>query len=98
MFRSAIDGTLAPFLRPYVTADAYYRTIQVADDMRAAGMYVYSIGLGTGVDMNFLQQVANDPNSPTFNPAKPVGLAVLANDPASLEPVFQQIATQILLH
>jgi hypothetical protein len=61
-------------------------------------MYVYTIGLGSGVNMTFLEQVANDPNSPTFNPAQPVGLAVVANDPSQLQAVFDQIALQILAH
>ena len=97
-FTSAIDGSLKSFVRTNVTADAEYRAIQVANDMRTAGMYVYSIGLGIGVNMPFLQQVANDPNSATFNPAQPAGLAVIANSPADLQTVFDQIASQILAH
>jgi hypothetical protein len=59
-------------------------------------MYVYSIGLGSHIDIGFLLQIANDPNSPTFNPSQPVGLAVVANDPSQLQAVFDQIASQIL--
>jgi hypothetical protein len=95
---TAIDGSFKAFHRSLVTADGLYRTIQVANDMRSAGMYVYTIGLGSGVNMTFLEQVANDPNSPTFNPAQPVGLAVVANDPSQLQAVFDQIALQILAH
>jgi hypothetical protein len=97
-FTSAIDGTLKSFVRTNVTADGEYRTVQVANDMRAAGMYVYSIGLGSGVNVSFLQQVANDPNSPTFNPTQPVGLAVISSSPADLQVVFEQIASQILAY
>jgi hypothetical protein len=97
-FVSAIDGALKGFARTNVTADAEYRSIQVANDMRTAGMYVYSIGLGSGVNMTFLEQVANDPNSPTFNPAQPIGLAVVANSPAELQVIFELIASQILAH
>lgn len=96
-FRSAISGTQKSFVRANVTADALYRTIQVADEMRSNGMYVYSIGLGSA-DMYFLAQIANGTNSPTFNPSQPVGLAVIANDPANLQAVFEQIAMQILAH
>lgn len=97
-FQSAIDGTLKSFLGTNVTDDAYYRTLQVANDMRAAGMVVYSIGFGTGVNTLFLQQVANDTNSPTFNPSLPAGAAVIAPTTADLNAVFQQIATKIQSH
>jgi hypothetical protein len=95
-FTSAIDGSFKAFHRSLVTADGLYRTIQVADEMRSQGMYVYSIGLGSHIDIGFLLQIANDPNSPTFNPSQPVGLAVVANDPSQLQAVFDQIASQIL--
>jgi hypothetical protein len=81
-----------------VSRDAEFRTLQLADDMRAQGTYIYSIGLGAPpwLNVTFLQQVANDPNSPTFNPNQPVGQAVIANDPTALDAVFQQIASKIL--
>jgi hypothetical protein len=102
-FTSQIDGTQKSFTRAYVTADAQYRALQVANAMRAEGMYVYSIGLGTGVAQSFLQQIANDPASSTYNPNEPEGLAVFApNCPSSqctaeLQQVFQTIAAKILL-
>ena len=71
--------------------------------MRAEGMVVYSIGLGNSVDQAFLQQIANDPASPSYNPSQPAGLAVFApNCPstqcsAELLQVFQTIAAKILL-
>ena len=67
------------------------------------GITVYSVGLGHQVDTAFLQQIANDPSSPTYDPSLPQGLAVFAPDcPSStctqeLNTVFQTIASKILL-
>ena len=97
-FKSAISGQNVLLNGDNVRADAAFRTLQVASDMRAAGMYVYSIGLGSGVNMTFLQQVANDPNSPTFNPAQPIGEAVVAPSLDELPAALQQIAAQISAH
>ena len=55
-----------------------YRAIQVANSMRAQGIVIYSIGLGDKISQAFLQQVANDPASATFDPNQPVGQAVFA--------------------
>ena len=102
-FTSAIDGTTKAFTRTNVTADARYRALQTAAAMRAEGMYIYSIGLGSTVDTAFLQQIANDPASPSYDSSQPVGMAVFATHcPSSqcsqeLQQVFQTIAAQILL-
>ncbi len=102
-FTSAIDGKIKAFTRLNVTADAQYQAIQTANAMRAEGMYVYSVGLGNSIDQSFLQQVANDPASSTYDPSQPQGLAVFApNCPSSqctaeLQQVFQTIAAKILL-
>ena len=96
-FRSAIDGSFDPFSRPFVTSDAEYRAVQTANAMRAQGVIVFSIGLGNNINKTFLQQVANDPASPTFNPNAQAGQAVLAPTAADLQDVFQTIASQILL-
>ena len=104
-FTSAINGQQVSLNRANVTADAKYRALQTAAAMRAEnpGMYIYSIGLGTSVDQAFLQQIANDPASSTYNANQPVGEAVFAsNCPSSqcttqLLQVFQMIAAKILL-
>jgi len=102
-FTSQIDGTTKAFTRTNVTADARYRALQTANAMRAEGMYVYSIGLGSSVDTDFLQQIANDPASSSYDSSQPVGMAVFATHcPSSqcsqeLQQVFQTIAAQILL-
>jgi Flp pilus assembly protein TadG len=102
-FTSAIDGSHKTFSRTNITADAQYRAIQTANAMRAEGMVVYSIGLGNNVDQSFLQQIANDPASPSYNSSQPEGLAVFAPScpstrcSAQLLQVFQTIAAKILL-
>ncbi len=85
------------FIRANVTNDAEYRAVQIANAMRAEGMIVYSIGLGNNINQDFLQQIANDPASSTYDPTKPVGSAVFAPTAAELQGVFQTIASKILL-
>jgi hypothetical protein len=71
--------------------------------MRAEGITVYAIGLGTSIDQAFLQQIANDPASSTYNPSQPVGIAAFASSCPSqqctiqLQQVFQTIAAKIML-
>jgi len=102
-FTSQINGQQESFTRTNVTADAQYRALQTASAMRNEGIYVYSIGLGTKPSTAFLQQIANDPASSTYDSTKPVGIAVFAPDcPSStctieLQQVFQTIAAKILL-
>ena len=79
-----------------VANDAMYRSIQVANSMRAQNIVVYSIGLGDKISEAFLQQVANDPASTTYDASQPVGAAVFAPTPADLQGVFQIIASKIL--
>jgi hypothetical protein len=102
-FTSAINGALESFVRQNVTADALFRAVQTTNTMRSQNMTVYSIGLGNNINQTFLQQIANDPSSPTFDPNQPAGMAVFASDcPSSsctdeLQQVFQTIASTILL-
>jgi Flp pilus assembly protein TadG len=102
-FTSAIDGSFKSFTRSHVTSDSVYDAIQFANAMRSEGMYVYAVGLGNNVSQSFLQQIANDPASSTYNPNQPVGMAVFAPScpssqcSAQLQQVFQTIAAKILL-
>jgi len=101
-YNSPLQGPGALFSTDGITADSEFECEQIANQMRAQGMYVFCAGLGGApiepVNLTFLQQVANDPNSPTFNPNQPVGQAVIANDPTALDAVFQQIASEIQTH
>ncbi|MGC2108401.1 MAG: VWA domain-containing protein [Candidatus Korobacteraceae bacterium] len=105
-FTSQIDGSQKAFSRTNITADAQYRSLQEANALRAEGVYVYSIGLGSDPSQTFLQEIANDPASPTYDSTQPVGEAVFAPDCSSpnsptcnqeLQQVFQTIAAKVLL-
>ena len=96
-------GGPAPGQAP-LGSDAMYRAVKVAQAMQANNIFVYSIGLGTAITgannsvaEEFLREVANDPNSATFNPNLPQGEAVFAPTAADLKNVFQIIASKILL-
>jgi Flp pilus assembly protein TadG len=94
----SMDGTLKDFCRANVTEDATNRVIAVANQMRANGIYVYSIGLSDGtLPVDFLQNVANDPAGPQYNPSMPVGAALITGNGADLSQLFQQIASDIQL-
>jgi hypothetical protein len=90
---------MEPLARKFITPDAIFRAIQVSAQMRAAGIIVYSIGVGSGVDLTFLQQVANDPalaGTSGYVATAYDGQAVVANDVSQLGAVFQAIASRIL--
>ena len=95
-FKSAIDGTMKTLNRVNITADAEYRSVQLANDMRANNIIVFSVGLGGGVNTTFLQQIANDPAVPGYVATPYDGVAVVANDPTQLVAALQAIASQIL--
>jgi len=88
---------MQPLTQTNIANEAMYRADQVANNMRAQGIVVYSIGLGDKISQAFLQQVANDPASSTFDANQPVGQAVFAPTAADLQSVFQTIASKILL-
>jgi Flp pilus assembly protein TadG len=105
-FTSQQTGNLTNFSRTAITSDAQYRSLQVATAMRNEGIYVYSIGLGSAPSQTFLQEIANDPASPTYDSTQPVGEAIMAPDCSTpnsqkcnteLQQVFQTIAARILL-
>ena len=88
-----------------MVAEAEQRALYIANQARSLTNVVYAIGMGSGKgecglpvpNMQFLQKIANDPNSPTFNPDQPIGLAIVASDASHLREVFDTIASQILM-
>jgi len=96
-FPSQMTGGSLALTQTNIANEAMYRAVQVANSMRSQGMVIYAIGLGDKISQAFLQQVANDPASSTFNPNTPVGEAVFAPTAADLQGVFQTIASEILL-
>ena len=91
-FPSQVAGGMEPLTENNIANDAMYRAVQVANSMRAQGIVIYSIGLGDKISQAFLQQIANDPASSTFNANEPVGQAVFAPTANDLDAVFQSIA------
>lgn len=87
----------APLTIRNLTTEAEYRSVQMANAMRAQGITVYSIGLGDNINKTFLEQIANDPASPVFDPNQPRGIAVFAGDSTDLDTSFQDIASKIVL-
>jgi hypothetical protein len=83
--------------RSNITTEGEWRAIGLANQMRAQGITVYSIGLGDDIDQTYLQEVANDPASPTYDSTQPSGLAEFAPTASDLDTAFQTIASKILL-
>jgi secreted protein with Ig-like and vWFA domain len=96
-FPSQVTGSTLTINQTNVANDALYRAVTVAQAMQNQGIVVYSIGLGDKISEAFLQQVANDPASSTYNSSLPTGEAVFAPTAADLQSVFQTIAAEILL-
>jgi Flp pilus assembly protein TadG len=96
-FPSQSTGTNQSLTEANISNDAMYRTVQLSNTMRGQNTTIYSIGLGDKINQPYLQQVANDPSSPTYDPNQPVGEAIFAPSPADLEGVFQTIASKILM-
>jgi hypothetical protein len=96
------QGNLHDFCPFFITADATNRCVLVANQMRAAGNYVFAVGLAADPGafapptLTTLQQVANDPDSPTFDSTQPAGAAFLTTG-QDLSQVFQQVAADIIL-
>jgi hypothetical protein len=87
----------AALSRVNITTEGEYRAVNWANQMRAAGITVYSIGLGNDINKTFLQEVANAPGSPTYNSSSNPGLAEFAPSASDLDTAFQTIASKILL-
>jgi Flp pilus assembly protein TadG len=96
-----VHGVANNFCPLYITEDATNRCVLLANQMRANSNYVYAVGLtAPGAlappTLETLQQMANDPASPQFDPTLPVGAAFLSNG-QDLSEVFQQVAADIIL-
>ncbi len=79
-----------------VAEEADYETVQLANSLRANGYTVYSIGMGSEINQTYLQQIANDPASPTYSSSSPSGIAVFAPTADDLQAAFTEIADKIL--
>src|SRR5271165_15916 len=90
-FMSVQSGTIKPFNRANVTAEAQYRAKQTANAMRAEtpGTYIYVIGLGQQIHTSmstkaFLATLANDPNPTDYDGTQITGGVYSPSLPAGL--------------
>jgi putative Flp pilus-assembly TadE/G-like protein len=97
----SITGVTRHATGPDAGSDVRLEAKDVARDrarqIRVAGNVIYTIGLGDGLDQDFLREIANDPTSPTFDPSQPAGEFAFAPSAADLQAVFQVIARKILV-
>jgi len=97
LFYSYHHSVSQSVVRANVTDDAQYRCLQIANAMRANGIIVYCIGLGSDIDQTFLQQIANDPAVPGYMATAYDGVAVFAPSSSQLSQMFELIASKVLL-
>jgi hypothetical protein len=88
--------------------EAENRAERIAWLARSQGITIYCIGLGNPAGVGecdnafpvlnpvFLKDVANTPDSETYEANQPSGLSVVATDASQLAAVFQSIAQQLL--
>jgi len=70
--------------------------LSVANQIRSANILIYSIGVGTGLNQDFLRNIANDPAGSAYNANQISGEAVFAPDASQLQAVFDMIATKLV--
>ena len=73
--------------------------VATPDSGSLAGVYIYTIGLGTAAfpaDLGFLKDIANDLAAPNYLSSQKSGLFVDAPTIADLNPAFQRVASEIL--
>jgi Mg-chelatase subunit ChlD len=57
---------------------------------------IYTIGLGSSVDTDFLKRLANDPSYSNYNSSLSKGQYVYASDSSQLDSAFREIASMVL--
>lgn len=87
--------------------EAQNRAERIAYLARAQGIIIFCVGLGDPdaagecsgafpvLNPTFLEEIANTPDSPTYNSSQPAGLSIIATNAAQLDAAFQSIALQI---
>jgi von Willebrand factor type A domain len=94
----SLDGTTKTISQnnQNVWNEGQLHALSVASQIRAANILIYSIGVGNGLNQDFLRNIANDPAGSTYNPSQVSGEAVFAPDASQLQTVFDMIATKVL--
>jgi len=80
-----------------IRTEAQGRSLATAAQARAAGNIIYTIGLGSGADQDFLRDIANDPSGRNFDPSQPAGEFTYAPTASELGSVFEIVARKILV-
>lgn len=94
----SVNGANKSLTANNVEAEASLAAVTLARTMRAANVTVFSVGLGgAAVDQDFLRDVANDPDSSSYDANVPTGAAFFPEDANDLSLVFQTVAAKILL-
>jgi len=95
----SIDGTTKTISanNQNVWNEGQLHALSVANQIRSAGILIYSIGLGGALNQDFLKNIANDPTGSAYNKNQISGEAEFAPDASQLAAIFNQIATKILL-
>lgn len=72
--------------------------VDAARQARQDGITIYTIGLDGdgGVDSRLLEVIANDPTSPTFNAAQPVGKYYYSPNASQLANIWNSLASELL--
>jgi len=95
----SLDGTTKTISQnnQNIWAEGQLHALSVANQIRTANILVYSIGVGTALNQDFLKNIANDPTGSAYNKDQISGEAVFAPDASQLQAVFDTIANKILL-
>lgn len=94
-FTSVNGGTLSA-TAAHVRDEGRDRAVATAQAMQAQGIFVYAIGYGSGVDADFLREVANDPASSNYQTNLPAGKALIAPTTQALKDAFKIVASSVL--
>ncbi len=92
-------GKLRPDSPQTLTNAAFIAADNVAYTIRQASQFhpiIYTIGLGSDVNDDFMERLANDPAGSSYDKSKPAGLYIKAPTSSQLQAAFQQIASQVL--
>lgn len=96
-------GSCGSWNEPNIRATARQRGLDQANIIRAAGILIYSIGLGNPAasnplkvpDMDYLREISNEDGA--TDPDQPAGKAYFAPTVNELEDVFNQVAQDLLV-
>jgi Flp pilus assembly protein TadG len=90
-----------PYSAAYVLAQSRQSALDRANELRAKGILVYTIGLkdtakGEDPDMDFLRRIANEDG--IVNPDQPQAKAYYAPSASQLQEIFTRVAADLMVH